>query len=724
MVTTQQDKGDVCRIGMMSRIDFGSDGFRLGYVELAKGDFQKEDVHFVILAGGLISARDVRKQETRLKREERVLKKQAKELTKRQTGLEKLEEPNEKALAEVQKTVDTATEELERVQKRLASYRPEGMAARLAKLLPTFVNAKGEAVKLHIIVSPVYDGEIGEETAQLLPSLRPDIRVYKPGSDEFPVKQAKKRLEVLTPTVSPWRGDHASTGVQRVLKDASNIRTARSPDVQVAGCFGVTLTKPEGANRTPWLSLPVLHKLQGVRVSESQIGVRVVEIWENQIDPVVRTYAYKDYVGQELTYIEAPAKASSNQLRVISALRKGGEMPISELAQKSGLTRDAAERAARSLIREGGRVLKSWPGLLFYEDSKRWDFNKRWLQTKLRYPPVVGEVMVESIVADGCLHAGSVQTDYKHFIEEVPRVMLETSATVLVHAGDLIEGLKHDLVLRGEVFGGLNCTMQERLAGEMIAKVTIKVFKKRFLRAFAKLLAGKPAGQHPTRDELATIIIESLPKNVLIPGNHDEWVIGYGSEPLVTLAYTAADRITAAIEDMLLEKDLCFGKLREIVQGKIVVLPNFGRFTLPSGVRCSVQHPHMGNAQTESLRLQGMLRVAGSHKSTPGCQVVIGANFHTGIHMEVYDPSLGQRVGLQLGTGKHGTDFEIRKLKIVDHGFAHLKITSVREKGAPLHTTRVVASEVAFYSNDPAKADLLDPKDIYKDVLRKYELGA
>ena len=705
MVPTKHERDDVCRIGMMSRIDYGSDGFRLGYVELAKTDFQKEDVHFVILAGGLVSARDVRKNEARFKREERELKKQIRELTKRL---------NDDEDDDLRTELDTAADSLEQVQKKIAAYRPEAIAARLAKLLPVFANAKGDALKLHIVVSPVYDGALGEEAAQLLTTLRTDIRAYKPGSDEFHLRQAKKRLEVLTPTVSPWRGDHASTGVQRVLKDASNIRTARSPDLQVTGCFGVTLTKPEGANPRPWLSLPVLHKLQGVRVSESQIGVRVIEIYADQINPVVRTYSYKDYVAKEQTYIELPRDASPTKKRIIKAISNGGEMSLSMLVQNTGLTRDVAERTAMSLVSKTGRLRKGWPGLVFYPDSHRWDFDPRWKQTKLRFPPLNGNVVVESLVADGCLHAGSVQTDYRHFIEEMPRVVLETGAKWIVHAGDLIEGLKHDLVLRGEVFGGLNCTTQERLAGEMIAKVTCTVFEKRFPPTLAARLT-ETKGALLSDAALAKCVEESLPTNVLIPGNHDEWVLGYGSEPLVTLASTAADRITSSIEDMLIEAGLCLMKVREIVKRKILVLPNFGRFSMPSGIRVSVQHPHMGNTTTESIRLQGMLRVAASHKSTPGCQVVIGANFHTGLHMEVYDPALGPRVGLQLGTGKHGTDFEIRKLKIVDHGFAHLTIRSV--------DGRVVGSEVAFYGNDPAKADLLDPKDIYNGVLKKYNLG-
>lgn len=699
-----KDNGTVCRVGLMSRIDFGSDGFRLGYMHLAREDFKTNDVHYIVWAGGVVSEREVKRKVAQLKREEKALAKQLRELTK----LAKSEEED------VSEEIAAVEESLRLVRERISSFSAESIAETLAAIVPQFVNAKGEPVKVYIVASPVYDGALGEEVAQQLAALRnEDIRTYKPGTDSFFISQADKRLEVLTPTVSPWRGDHDSTGVQRVLKDAGKIPKSNAANVQVAGCFGVTLTKPEGASRTPWIAIPVLHKLQGVRVSEHQIGVRVMDVHRDRIDPIVRTYSYKDYVVQELAYITPPTGLTPAQKSVVKALKDRGELPTSMLAETANLSRKAAEKAAASLVREDKRLLKGWPGLVFYEDSKRWDFNKKWLQQNLRYPAKVGDVVTDSVVAYGCLHAGAVQTDYKHFVTEVPKVILESGATHLVGAGDMIEGLKHGLILRGEVYGGLNCTAQEQLAGSMVAKVTVDVFKARFGKALLDLLTATKG--KPTRDQLAQAISDSLITNVVIPGNHDEWIKDVGVDPLMIFGYKVADVVTGHIEDMLIAKDLCFPKLRDIVKSKILVLPNFGRFSLPSGLNVSVQHPHMGNTTTESIRLQSMLRVAAAHKSDPGCQVVIGANFHTGLHMETWEQGLGPRVGLQIGTGKHSTDFEIRKLKIVDHGFAHLRLTSIDK--------RITSSEVAFHGSDPDNADLLKPTDVFESLMSRLGLA-
>ena len=42
------------KIGFFSRIDFGSEGFRLGLIKLAVEKFVEEKVNFVVLGGGLV----------------------------------------------------------------------------------------------------------------------------------------------------------------------------------------------------------------------------------------------------------------------------------------------------------------------------------------------------------------------------------------------------------------------------------------------------------------------------------------------------------------------------------------------------------------------------------------------------------------------------------------------------------------------------------------------
>jgi len=120
-------------------------------------------------------------------------------------------------------------------------------------------------------------------------------------------------------------------------------------------------------------------------------------------------------------------------------------------------------------------------------------------------------------------------------------------------------------------------------------------------------------------------------------------------------------------------------------------------FTLPSGIRVSIQHPFMSRAKTTSLRPQEMLDYAKRH----GCQVAIGGNFHVSENVEEWDMDLGQCVCTQIGTMKHGSNFERRKMKIVDQGIAYTRIVSrkskiVTESGENV-MPRIMMTESAFY---------------------------
>ena len=43
------------RVGILSRVDFGSIGYRRGLVELAWGICREEEVAFIIIAGGILN---------------------------------------------------------------------------------------------------------------------------------------------------------------------------------------------------------------------------------------------------------------------------------------------------------------------------------------------------------------------------------------------------------------------------------------------------------------------------------------------------------------------------------------------------------------------------------------------------------------------------------------------------------------------------------------------
>lgn len=695
--------GEKCRIGLFSRIDYPGEGFRQALLELAADVFREEDCHYVVLAGGLISAKSVKDKLLKLKRKLTAAQKAIRAIERKKKQLEK----SRKALPQAD------AKELKRLQNRVSSYQrrmaelePEELGKQLAKLMPRFTDAKGDSVNLYIIPSPAYDGDVGEEVAHILAAKRKDVRVYSAGSDRMEVKQAGKILEVLTPEKAVWmRGDYYSTPIERVLKDKRKQSSRSAPDLQVIGCFASTITKPKGELPRPYASVPALHRIEEARVAENQIGVRVMSIHKDHTVPVLRTFNFKDLVSRERTFIGLPNKLSKRRRAIIDLLKEKGRTSTGILADEAGVSRETVEQELQGLVIRDGRPRKTWPGLFYDKDAKRWDFDLRWVQQHLRYPALPKEFKQDSIVAYGCLHAGSVNTDYRFFLEMIPKIILDRDATILVGAGDLVEGLKHNLALRGEVFGGINVTKQEALAGQMVGKVTVDVFRARFPGALAALTGGKKGPYDEATVRAA--VDAALLTNILIPGNHDLWMTDFGWTPLAFLKATMRRCIVDSIERILVASGMCMHGLNDLVESKIVE-PDKGKFTLPSGLQMTIMHPHMARAKTTSLRPQEMLDKA---YDSP---VVIGANFHVAEHLEVWDGEHGQRVCLQLGTLKHSTDFEDNKLKIVDQGFGYLGVYS--------HEGRILKTEATFYDNDPEHAVSLEPDALFKTLVKDLGL--
>ncbi len=690
---------DVCRIGLISRVDYPSNGFRKALLELAAEEFKREDVHFIILAGGLVYEKAVKDKQRRVKRDQRVVATLIK-------GLESKASTPKRA-QKLQELYDRRTALKEEEDEHTA----EKMASELAKLLPRFTNKAGERLKIYIVPSKVYDGQIGEEAIRLLSHKREkDVRVYRTGGDKIPVKQANKVLQVLVPIRRPWHGDFFSTGVERQIKDHIKQTSRALPDVFIVGCMGASITKPQGESPRPYVAVPVLHNLSDTTVSENQVAVRVAEIRRDSRDPVVRTYSYKDHMSLERTYVGSPAKPSALQRQLVELIKIEGRVSPGILAGLANADRTKVEHELHALVRSPGEPpLKTWPGLEYDGESRRFDFSLPWLQRYLRYPSTSGKRLAEDgMVVYGCLHAGSFGTDYRYFIEAVPEVVLKTGARILAGCGDFTEGLKHNLALRGEVVGGINCTDQEILAGNMLAKVNIEVFKVRFEQGYIDLLASLK-GAAPSKAQLESLVLDALLVNPLIPGNHDLWACDLGYSPMQVMIMTMVRRITDAVEAVLASKKLCLQGLSALVERNVTILPG-GRMELPSGLKMSMLHPHMARAKTTSIRPQEML------DKEFESQVVLGANFHVGEHLEVWGGDLGQRVCLQVGTLKHSSDFENNKLKIVDQGFAYLKVLSEDQ--------RVVRTEGTFYSNESSKAKLIKRGQIFDDLLKSLNLDS
>lgn len=722
-------RGRSVRIGLMSRIDYGSDGFRQGLLELAAETFRKEDVSLVILAGGLVSGRAVTKKAKVFGRELKLAAKQLKDLSKQYVETEKIsvryEDESLKNPAEQKKRMERIVLELARIKeeigkceaqvaywkKKFDELAPEAMANKLAKYIPHFTNAKGQTIKLYVVPSEAYDKEVGIQTAIFLAKQRPqsEMRLYEDGAASLPLWEGMsyaKKLEVLTPKIAVWmRGDYYSTPVERLIKDRSKQTASSMPDLRVVGCFGSSILKPKGEARVPYVSVPVLSRIEETTVNENQIGIQVVEVYRDRAVPVLRDYPFKDLISHERQFIGLPANLSPKRRKCIEVLKKHGKCTTGMVADDTGLSREVVKKTLLKLRVSRGRIRKTWPGVTYDELSDRWDFDLKWVQRHLRYPMPQGERKIDVIVGVCCTHFGSLDTDYVYMANEVPRVMLELDANILVNAGDSVEGLKHNMMQRGELYAGMNLTQQERGSGLMFASIILKVFKHRF----EQLLSGRDLAElAKDKAETAKLVLSALITYIYILGNHDLWDTDSGHEPLATKIDTMILKISSEIEKILIEKGLRVDNLNPLVKRKIVTSRD-GRFRLPSGLKKAVMHPHMSRAKTTSLRPQEMLDKAND------CQVVVGGNFHVGQVLCFWEPGLGQRICVEIGTAKHGSPFEDNKLKTVDQGFACARIESVCE--------RIVYTESTFYSNEDLQQKKLDSEKPFNDFLNEIGLS-
>lgn len=646
---------DPVRIGFLSRIDYGSPGYRQWLVVNGFEIFRQEQTYFNVLAGGLIA--------------ERHLKKQMVDEIK-----DALEGYPSKDRAEMRVELEHAF--IDRIAKELARAIPR----------VTFPDPEKEGevkiVRLVVVPSPAFDGELGEKIALRLVEKRDDIVLERSGSGRVGEELLKKVLWVLAPEKSVWmRSDYYSTPAERVIKDKVKQTPQSSPLAFAVGCFGSSINKPGGGEvETPYFTIPALHRIEEARVSENQIGVRVLEAFPGQ-GYRLRTYDQKYLVANELSHIDPPPGATESQKKIIDLIRRHGSVTVSALAKEFGFS----ERCALSnlhvlMTKKGsrGRVRGGWPGIIEIEGTGRYYFDLKWLQRKLRIPLSSERWKEDRIISYACLHAASIETDYEFFVREVPKTILATGATEFVGAGDLIEGMEHNLDRKGEVVPGYNnYTLQEHLSARLNADVLLEVFRVRF----AEWISQKD----PTtvdQDGICTAVHELLPNFRYIVGNHDGWVAKDGHIPLDTFHTAMILNLETGIGEILARHGLACSKLFAVAKEKVF---HADFFTLASGLDVSVQHPHMARAKTTSLRPQEMLEYAKRHR----CQVAIGGNFHVSEHVENYDMDLGQCVVQQIGTIKHGSNFERHKMKLVDQGVGYMRILS--------NDRRIFMVESAFF---------------------------
>ncbi len=678
------------REGRFSRIDYLSDGFRRGVVQIICGLFAEEGAHFIVLNGGLID-----KNAFKEKIKERIA--EAKVHFKEQRDLAKASGKRVGAVLEKD------------LRHRIENNLKDEVARALAAILPKIKKPNGtsEFVRFYITTSPVYDGPHGDDIVRRLQALRPDdIRYAKPGGVRNVVKGVNKVVWSINPRKHRLPSKYYSAAAEREIDDKEGQMSRDYPDLWAVGDHASAVHKPSGERMVPYITDPGAHRLEEVTTAENQVGACIVSYPSKESPQIVRYWNLRDLIARELSFITGIKDGSSDiHQNIVEALkREGGSLTPGLACGELGLddnksNREKVEKAFQFLLEEKASPRKTWPGLHYNPASQSYGFHLDWIQHKLRYVlPKREELKEDSFLFDGCTHAGYCTSDYEFIVKKFPEIILERNIGTMVCLGDITAGLHHNFLCTGEVFSGLNNTDQEVFAAQLRATVIFRVFKERFEQS----IKGKDAAKI-LPDELSSLVHEALLSFIVIPGNHDLWQELDGNTALQVFLMKLSDMLTHHISMLLLEKKLPAINIAEIVKKKIVAYLDFSaKHEFPSGVRLAMCHPHMGRAGTTSLRAQhgiGML----------GCQITGMANFHTAVVVHKWRPDLGQCITVQVGTCAIYTPFETRKMKTVDFGPVYLRVLSRKGK--------IFMTESAFYNTPILKKAI--PKSTDINELRK-----
>lgn len=675
------------RVGLVSGTAFLNEGQRCGLIWRGFHDLRNEATRFDIFIGHLVDKEAFQKE------------------INRRVKTVKFRLQEERKVKKIPRISDRVLKD------EITSMLIDETAKALAALIPKIRKPKSQwhkinglpqpdFVRLYIMTSPTYDGPHGERVASKLRELRnDDVRVID--SNLMEIKGLNRMLGVLVPSKNRLPSKYYSTAAEKEIDEKEGQMSKDFPDLWVVGPFAAAVFTPNGVRERPYVMVPALRKLEEVRVAENQVGIVVLEFQTNHTLPIMGLWNYRDLIKNEREFINPPRGVSKIQEKIVRVIQERGGQTIGLLADHIGdaVSREKIEQEIKDLVEPKMTKLKTWPGLGYNPESQKYNFHLDWIKERLRYPDI-NSLTQDSMLFFGCLHAGYTTTDYEHFVKEVPKIILEQGVNRLFGLGDMIAGLHHDFHHTGEVFGSMNYTEQEIFAAEILATVLMKVFTELFNARIKKV----PIKSDISQDELAKVIKECLTKFDLIPGNHDLWQEGEGHTPLTLFYERLTTLLMRNIGRILIDYKVSFFDLLGIIQDSITLYPDYeARVVLPSGVAVAMQHPHMGRAQTTSLRAQSAI---GLMKS----QVAAIANFHTATIVPKWQPDLGQCITVQAGTQVIYTRFERRKMKrAVDFGPILLKTYS--------KNSRILKLESSFYNRPYLKEAI--PKTTDPAILKR-----
>lgn len=683
------------RVGCSSRFDWKNKGSRGWVIRTAMERAAVLGFHYNGLAGGLIDKSNV--EERIAERLGKIPKTVRKECT---AGITKI-------------VLDEIANELKSVIPMIKK--------------PADVDKKGsvEYVRFYIMTSLILDGYFGEEVARRLDAdeSRPDIVHYKQGGDETRLKgvgvtdEEKRVGQILTwLTLKKHRlpGQYASTGPDKEIGEEM-AAVEKSPDFIIVGGHGVSISKPGGGEKKipyislPICSIPIARKPGEPSIALNQIGIRAIYASPNGKEKLIQSWSFRDLATNERQFVHGIKEGATELHRKIVELikleRKG--LRIGELHDRldiSGMSRAQLEEAMKFLIEPKALKRTTWSGLYQDLESGRYNMHLDWFQERLNYPwPYDKDYTELRRLVFGCLHAGYTTTDY-HFVRyRFPEILEELDIQVLELVGDIVAGLKHHMVHRGQIIGNMNYTEQEILAGELLATVIYEVFVKRFEKG-----ASQHGNKPYSKEELENLITTSLLLFIFIVGNHDAWQEESGIAPGFVFKTALILILERHIGAFLAERGFSAPALNTIIENKIVELPEWNAmYTFPGGLTTELFHPRMARTKTVSIRAEEALDFARGSS-----QLVDLANFHTTIVVRKWDPGIGERVATQAGTMVIGTDFEHGKMKTVDFGPVYVGVRARKE--------RIFMDEHQFFPEPILKEPISKNTDInrLKDELK------
>ncbi|MDO8493442.1 MAG: hypothetical protein Q7S19_02775 [bacterium] len=714
-------------VGFTSRWDYGADGSRVGLLHKMKETIEEHKADFLVLVGGIVSKRACRHSAGRIRDEEKKMQDKLKlklaemedEYRKMMDNLNKRSKKSKvynsmaKAIANKKWGIDDLKDKIKGARARsigqILSEMTGQLALQINKDLPPLFRPDGERMKIYIVTSPAYDGDIGRDVVKLLITLRReenDIRYESSRYEEnttfkIPLKRSGRTFAAVVPTKAVWRSGYYSTNADRLLEDEMK-RTAKPLcDFYAIGCGASSINRGFGEMPFQRITVPALHKLEDPRTSENMVGVSVVTFVPGRENCTVKTICMKDMISDESSFTVPPADMPEIQKRVIEEIKttSGSEASLGWLEEHLGVSRLQVEKALKSLLKLNPKIVDH------DEDSQKYFLSQDFLQKEVRYSWPSEPLIKDVLLGFACLHAGSIHTAYDFIVNEMPKLILEHEVTHLLGVGDFIQGLKHDLQCKGEIVSGMNNTVQEQAVGVMVATIMLKVLNMRLEKKLACVNQADRVGM--TNADIEALIRYNLIDFLFWKGNHDDWMSSDGHKPLHTMEQTLRDSLYKGIVNILKKFNLSHISLGEIIEDKIHRIKNKTYYTMPSGLVIGGRHYYAGRTSTSSTWCQRALK---HMKKAQLCWV---ANFHVEESVEEWEADKGLRVAMQVPTLMSMSDFEDTKGKTTDFGVGLLKVWSAN--------ARIISAETNFLGLNPNTS--FDNDELIRSFLDSFGIG-